>query len=288
MSPAAHGPVSTAKRQSCDRCHDQKLRCTRSANSHKNSPCDRCLRKGASCVYGHSLPKGRPSLYRLGESITGSCDPPKPRAESWAAPETSPTTPPRRQSEISPSTLRDNPDIPTRADQQQGGDGGPRWSVDFPGNQHHDLDMDISDSCLALPGLTTGDMDIWATLSDDYSHSDLLSMAPVSGFSLEPAPEAPSLTHIQSSRPFPHRIESASASDNVSPRGGNNPGHDSGRVSGRREYGSADSSGIGSPAAMNAVDSFQLGMTHLSQLSTHLTHLLSSSRSFLSESLMKQ
>ncbi|KAI9034881.1 Zn(II)2Cys6 transcription factor domain-containing protein [Aspergillus affinis] len=62
-SDAAQRP----KRLSCDRCHSQKVRCTRS-ESRKTGDCDRCLRKGAKCVYSSCLPKGRPSLYRATET----------------------------------------------------------------------------------------------------------------------------------------------------------------------------------------------------------------------------
>lgn len=48
-------------RQSCDRCHRQKLRCTRATNSH--GACQRCQRRGTRCTYSASLPKGRPSRY---------------------------------------------------------------------------------------------------------------------------------------------------------------------------------------------------------------------------------
>ncbi|KKP04693.1 hypothetical protein THAR02_03173 [Trichoderma harzianum] len=57
--------TSTAsRRQSCDRCHGQKLRCTRASGSNTGA-CNRCLRQNARCVYSFSLPKGRPSMYRL-------------------------------------------------------------------------------------------------------------------------------------------------------------------------------------------------------------------------------
>ncbi|CEJ81081.1 hypothetical protein VHEMI01230 [[Torrubiella] hemipterigena] len=65
LSPLTGEPkVHRQIRQSCDRCHSQKVRCTRSDNC-KTGDCDRCLRKGSQCVYSSSLPKGRPSLYRL-------------------------------------------------------------------------------------------------------------------------------------------------------------------------------------------------------------------------------
>ncbi|KAL9030706.1 MAG: hypothetical protein Q9196_001204 [Gyalolechia fulgens] len=72
-TPTATPPTSSTAppaRQSCDRCHKQKLRCTRENNSN-GGVCDRCFRKRIQCVYSFSLPKGRPSLYRLeGESTT--------------------------------------------------------------------------------------------------------------------------------------------------------------------------------------------------------------------------
>ncbi|KAK8016711.1 hypothetical protein PG993_014900 [Apiospora rasikravindrae] len=62
-SPAAR----VSMRQSCDRCHSQKLRCTRPCGGDRGA-CNRCLRQGAQCVYSFSLPKGRPSMYRSSES----------------------------------------------------------------------------------------------------------------------------------------------------------------------------------------------------------------------------
>ncbi|KAJ5692061.1 hypothetical protein N7462_001484 [Penicillium macrosclerotiorum] len=51
-------------RQSCDRCHGQKLRCSRKSPG-KTDPCVRCLRQGARCVYSATLRKGRrPSGHR--------------------------------------------------------------------------------------------------------------------------------------------------------------------------------------------------------------------------------
>ncbi|KAK4171884.1 hypothetical protein QBC36DRAFT_198313 [Triangularia setosa] len=64
MAPSSNtSPVPLPRRQSCDRCHSMKLRCTRTGNSETGA-CNRCLRSGAQCVYSSSLPKGRPSMYR--------------------------------------------------------------------------------------------------------------------------------------------------------------------------------------------------------------------------------
>lgn len=68
QQPTSSGP---AQRQSCDRCHKQKLRCTRNKNNN-SGVCDRCMSKRAQCVYSLSLPKGRPSLHRLAVEETNS------------------------------------------------------------------------------------------------------------------------------------------------------------------------------------------------------------------------
>lgn len=76
-STAPSAPPAPPPRQSCDRCHKQKLRCTRENNS-EGGVCDRCFRKRVQCVYSFSLPKGRPSLYRLpDEPTTSSINGPK-------------------------------------------------------------------------------------------------------------------------------------------------------------------------------------------------------------------
>ncbi|KAK4146868.1 uncharacterized protein C8A04DRAFT_25447 [Dichotomopilus funicola] len=62
MSPSSTTTNTPAMRQSCDRCHRQKLRCTRGGTSNTGA-CDRCLRRRTQCVYSSSLPKGRPSIY---------------------------------------------------------------------------------------------------------------------------------------------------------------------------------------------------------------------------------
>ncbi|KAK4199546.1 hypothetical protein QBC40DRAFT_227822 [Triangularia verruculosa] len=61
--PSNPNPAPLPRRLSCDRCHYQKLRCTR-AGDNPTDPCNRCLRQNAQCVYSSSLPKGRPSMYR--------------------------------------------------------------------------------------------------------------------------------------------------------------------------------------------------------------------------------
>ncbi|KAI9927013.1 hypothetical protein ASPWEDRAFT_177469 [Aspergillus wentii DTO 134E9] len=50
-----------AKRYACDRCREQKLRCTRTQPG--DNTCDRCLRIGAFCVMSSGRPLGRPPLH---------------------------------------------------------------------------------------------------------------------------------------------------------------------------------------------------------------------------------
>lgn len=84
MTPTPTSTTSTPlMRQSCDRCHKQKLRCTRAGNNSNTGACDRCFRKHAQCVFSSSLPKGRPSMYRSADDSTGPknadlADPPPP------------------------------------------------------------------------------------------------------------------------------------------------------------------------------------------------------------------
>ena len=90
---SSHNEVAAApKRQSCDRCHSQKLRCTRPDNSN-TGPCERCIRKGSQCVYSLCLPKGRPSLYRASDGPVAAKGPSQSSSGSSASPSTTPISP---------------------------------------------------------------------------------------------------------------------------------------------------------------------------------------------------
>jgi len=96
----APGPTSSSssnppQRQSCDRCHKQKLRCIRNKNQN-GGVCDRCLSKRAQCVYSYSLPKGRPSLHRLADESNGNAARAKSRAQSAATSTTGTASEPLR------------------------------------------------------------------------------------------------------------------------------------------------------------------------------------------------
>ncbi|KAF3057489.1 hypothetical protein CFAM422_012345 [Trichoderma lentiforme] len=58
----AHMPF----RRSCDRCHDQKVRCMRSQESNHpvpdSEPCVRCKRSGSICIFSPQQKPGRPPL----------------------------------------------------------------------------------------------------------------------------------------------------------------------------------------------------------------------------------
>ncbi|KAI0377620.1 hypothetical protein F5Y04DRAFT_173998 [Hypomontagnella monticulosa] len=65
-----------SNRQSCDRCRQQKARCTRVDSSHDNAdpylPCERCTKAGALCLYSPKQKSGRPAAPSLAHNHTNS------------------------------------------------------------------------------------------------------------------------------------------------------------------------------------------------------------------------
>ncbi|KKK17012.1 hypothetical protein ARAM_003404 [Aspergillus rambellii] len=122
MTPASRPHATAAPppmRQSCDRCHKQKVRCTRTGNNNTGA-CDRCLSKRAQCVYSSSLPKGRPSLYRFadddspGRDMAGPAESPAPLGPG--------TTPKRhRRASSKPTSARARDDVPIGLEPSMGG-----------------------------------------------------------------------------------------------------------------------------------------------------------------------
>ncbi|KAI3331462.1 hypothetical protein HD806DRAFT_545902 [Xylariaceae sp. AK1471] len=275
-------PVApTPKRQSCDRCHDQKLRCTRSGN-RKTGTCDRCLRKGSTCAYSSSLPKGRPSLYRLNETSEGPNDSGEPQNAPWTASGTSPARLecPAIQSALPISSATVGPD-------QQHGDSIPVFS-DVDLDRYDDVDMDVQDDVLVLPGSKDSFAELWASwCPDDYLGSDMLGMVPSAGSALHLVQEAQSPAGVEFPGPLPQDILGVSAGNSISFSESSTLRDDSGRMNELVENSSMGSSSDASPAPVFAEESnnFKLSMTHLSQLSTQLSQLLGSSRSFLAENL---
>jgi hypothetical protein len=73
MQTLSSSAVGTPKRQSCDRCHKQKLRCLRPSDGDGGA-CERCIRSKSQCVYSSSLPKGRPSSHRQNRQIANAAN----------------------------------------------------------------------------------------------------------------------------------------------------------------------------------------------------------------------
>ncbi|KAK3988687.1 hypothetical protein QBC44DRAFT_370730 [Cladorrhinum sp. PSN332] len=91
----------TPMRQSCDRCHGQKLRCQRSGDRDTGA-CQRCIRQGSQCVYSTSLPKGRPSQYSQNQadqtdSAASAGGLPSSKRACRTTPPISPQTKPQRR-----------------------------------------------------------------------------------------------------------------------------------------------------------------------------------------------
>ncbi|KAH7329707.1 hypothetical protein B0I35DRAFT_507916 [Stachybotrys elegans] len=64
--------ATTFKRYACDKCRQQKLRCTRSLSAPHNNSCDRCIRLGCFCVTSNGRPLGRPPLHTRLPSSQGN------------------------------------------------------------------------------------------------------------------------------------------------------------------------------------------------------------------------
>ncbi|KAI0971275.1 hypothetical protein F4678DRAFT_434316 [Xylaria arbuscula] len=121
-SAAESSPI----RQSCDRCHKQKLRCTRESSTNSGA-CDKCIRKRAQCIYSFALPKGRPSRYR-----TSPAEPARPIPAVSSSPALGQVTPTSLNLSPSPITspkpvnnsVNNSRDTPPCIDNGGGGGGG--------------------------------------------------------------------------------------------------------------------------------------------------------------------
>jgi hypothetical protein len=255
------------RRQSCDRCHSQKVRCTRPDN-RKTGACDRCLRKGAQCVYSSCLPKGRPSLYRLNEVPTG----PKAAGKPLTA---SPTP---------PGTTR--PVTPARPDQQLG-DITLESPADIDADHNGDVDMDIHGGAFALPGSMDTFADFCASWwPEDHIRDNMPPIIPCSAFHLDPALEAQPLASLESSGHFPSGSDGLSTGNSSAAGHGHTRQGSLGLDNDSVEISSMSSSSPGGRVVFTAdKNGFELSIAHLSRLSTRLSQLLGSSRCFLAEAL---
>lgn len=278
MGPTSKENTQTPRRQSCDRCHNQKVRCTRTDN-RKTGACDRCLRKDVLCTYSSCLPKGRPSLYRTSEVSTGSESPSKAVGASWTPPETVPGTP---KSEVI------QPILPTlsslsRPDQQQR-DITPFSHTDAEVDRDNDIDMDAHGDSGIFPGSTEALSDFWASWwPQDHIGDNMLDMNPTWALNLDPALDSQPPASLGFSELFPHYEEISTAN---SDRAGHGHTGEEGFRRGNDYAENSNKSSSSNRAALTTDKSdFELSIAHLSQLSTRLSQLLGSSRSFLAEAL---
>ncbi|KAL4995409.1 hypothetical protein BDV10DRAFT_134039 [Aspergillus recurvatus] len=65
-------PLDPSLRRSCDRCHEQKVRCIRSSADleEATAPCMRCRKAGAVCLYSPQLRAGRPPACKRARQTT--------------------------------------------------------------------------------------------------------------------------------------------------------------------------------------------------------------------------
>ncbi|GAB1314577.1 hypothetical protein MFIFM68171_04787 [Madurella fahalii] len=273
--------AATPRRQSCDRCHGQKLRCTRPDNA-RTGACDRCLRKGAQCAYSSSLPKGRPSLYRLSEVSAGA----KSSGKSSSASPTPPaTTPPAAEKTAGPPVFPITPITPAPRDAKTGA------AADGDTDRDGDVDMDLQDGAFVWPGPVDAFADFWGSWwPEDANHHILESMpamTPGSMFNLDPANETQPLANLEFAAPFLGSPESVIKE--TSSCAGQGRAYQDGVIIdsnlGEKKICTSSSNTGGRlvfTADKNGVD---LSIAHLSRLSTRLSTLLGSSRRFLAEAL---
>lgn len=116
MSTPQQATSATRRRLACDRCHQQKLRCLRTANPDGEA-CDRCLRLSAECVYSPSCRIGRPPLRLSSEP---SSDQKRPRARTTTRRNAPPmNSTPRNESpqpEAAPMSEHEPPEMNTAED----------------------------------------------------------------------------------------------------------------------------------------------------------------------------
>ncbi|CEJ81076.1 hypothetical protein VHEMI01226 [[Torrubiella] hemipterigena] len=258
---ASDSTTQRPKRQSCDRCHSQKVRCTRSG-SRKTGNCDRCLRKGSKCIYSSCLPKGRPALYRASDA---------------PATASSPNT----------STAK----LPDPLDWQPG-DGTSGSPGDADGEIDVDVDMDMQSDAFAIPPYPMGSMaDLYRTWWPEYHFGD--GLPPIM-----PPVMPPSDFHLHQSLEPSHPLSSLKLSDSLSGIVDNaSTGRSSSsatHVNSRQrsldlEPDLCDSSSETSISSKSSgrvkKDNLDHNIANLSRLSMHLSQLLCFSRTFLAEAL---
>ena len=269
------------RRQSCDRCHTQKVRCTRSEN-RKTGQCDRCLRKGSQCVYSSCLPKGRPSLYRVSETSSNS--------KAHSAPSLSPAI----SSPDRSSAQADVPDPPIQDTMAVS----PADVLGEHDTEHDaDVDMDIHGEHFSALPCSTGSFDDFCTNWWPGAHLDanVLPEKLGSEFHLDPA-----LNSAQpfSNMEFPAHISgmpeavSTDSSSSASRIDSHQQSLDWEAIQGtsRRTSRNSRTSSHSSRSSRSRADkdAIEHCISQLSRLSTHSSQLLCFSRNFLGDALDSQ
>ncbi|KAJ5103130.1 hypothetical protein N7532_003659 [Penicillium argentinense] len=247
-------PSTLPHRQSCDRCHKQKLRCIRESNT---GVCDRCLRKRAQCVYSFSLPKGRPTMYRSG-GANGTAR----RGAANASANSRPASPPAESSE----PVGSNVDV--EDSNMVNGDAVPVANACL---DEHPVLTGVMESDPALAHLTWDDMQLdtgWSNQDASQVDKLLTSIDALcnDGTQHGPNPSSPDKLHFSPNHNNLH------AYDHPQPHGGIDQNHNG---SGRDKIdvgGGLMNLGLGISTPMPSVT-----LTHLSQLSTNLASLRNAS-----------
>ncbi|KAF3766637.1 hypothetical protein M406DRAFT_327767 [Cryphonectria parasitica EP155] len=263
MGPPLNTTTTTPRRQSCDRCHGQKLRCIRPYN-RKSGTCERCLRKGVVCVYSSSLPKGRPSLYRLSDV------PSAPKSPSSSTAPSSTTTSTRAGATLDDTSESPNATSPFPAM--------PASPIQPPRDQQFEstqLDPQIH-----------GFANFWPSWwHDDQIGDSMLGIVPtaIPPFIIDPALETQAALSVgQDKARTPAGTGSGAG-------GGAHIDEDGRCLENEQAETRSVAKGIHesrSGAASTVNDNgFELSVVHLSRLSTRLSQLLSPSRTFLAEFL---
>lgn len=291
MGPAPNATAATPRRQSCDRCHVQKLRCSRSSNC-STGVCDRCLRKGAPCSYSSSLPQGRPSLYRLDEVPAGSRDSGKTLPGPSTSAATTPTT--AITTDFPPALSVTHITRSTHGDTTPGSQA---VAADIDADADDYMDVELSASWSANTNLTGAEALVFPGSVDSSTHFQVpwrlpeeLSEGNMLDMSLNPTlnwdPTMKAQFHASSE--FSGAFQSDSGGVSTGNKGGADQGHPCENVGLQADLGKnssiSSSSSYGGVFSTPDSSGFELSIAHLSRLCMRLSQLLLS-RYFLTETL---
>jgi hypothetical protein len=151
---------------------------------------------------------------------------------------------------------------------------------------YDDINMNIQDEILVMPGSKDNFAELWASwCPDDYLGSDIRVPSPGSAINILQGGHSPG--GIEFPGPLSQCTSVALTGHNGSFSEGSTLRNETGHMNDLHENSSIGRNNNTSPDAISAAERncFKLSMTHLSQLSTQLSQLLGSSRNFLAENL---